>query len=403
MCTNSAHPVEIHFTLLSYPTLILRLCNMLELITPLGWILLSALGASALVLLYYYYAVFGKFAFFKPQPAQNNKQEPVSVIIAARNEFENLQKNLMSILEQDYPEFEVVVVNDCSWDGSQAWLEELQKTQPRLKISQLIEQEKYPTGKKFAVTIGIKAAKYDLLLFTDADCEPASNQWIRNMQSRFTSGKDIVLGFSPYRKRKGFLNQFIRFETLITAQFYFAMALRKNPFMGVGRNLAYRKDLFFKHKGFASHQHIMSGDDDLFVNEAATSTNVSIEIDPASFVNTDAKLTFSSWSSQKSRHMTTGKYYKAKHKRVLGTYYFAIMLFYAFLTTTLIFDIHSWPIVVGIFAVKYISQSIVFYMSGKKLKYQSLVFNLLILDIVYLFYMITYGTKGLFTKNRKQW
>ena len=376
---------------------------MIEFITPYSWILLSALGISTTVLLYYYFAVFGKFAFFKPQPAPNNKLEPVSVIIAARNEFDNLQKNLLTILEQDYPDFEVVVVNDCSWDGSQAWLEELQKSQPRLKISQIIEQEKYPTGKKFAVTMGIKAAKYDLLLFTDADCEPASDQWIRNMQSRFTPGKDIVLGFSPYRKTKGFLNQFIRFETLITAQFYFSMALRNNPFMGVGRNLAYRKDLFFKHKGFASHQHIMSGDDDLFINQAATTTNVAIEIDSASFVNTDAKTTFDSWSNQKSRHMTTGKYYKTEHKRVLGTYYSAIILYYTFVATNLIVNIYTWPIVVGIFAVKYISQSVVFYFSGKKLKYQSLVFNLLVLDIVYLLYMVVYGTKGLFSKNRKQW
>ena len=376
---------------------------MIEFITPYSWILLSALGISTTVLLYYYFAVFGKFAFFKPQPATNNRLEPVSVIIAARNEFDNLQKNLLTILEQDYPDFEVVVVNDCSWDGSQAWLEELQKSQPRLKISQIIEQEKYPTGKKFAVTMGIKAAKYDLLLFTDADCEPASDQWIRNMQSRFTPGKDIVLGFSPYRKTKGFLNQFIRFETLITAQFYFSMALRNNPFMGVGRNLAYRKDLFFKHKGFASHQHIMSGDDDLFINQAATTTNVAIEIDSASFVNTDAKTTFDSWSNQKSRHMTTGKYYKTEHKRVLGTYYSAIILYYTFVATNLIVNIYTWPIVVGIFAVKYISQSVVFYFSGKKLKYQSLVFNLLVLDIVYLLYMVVYGTKGLFSKNRKQW
>lgn len=376
---------------------------MIEFITPYNWILLSALGIFTTVLLYYYFAVFGKFAFFKPQPAPNNRLEPVSVIIAARNEFENLQKNLISILEQDYPEFEVVVVNDCSWDGSQTWLEELQKSQPRLKISQIIEQEKYPTGKKFAITIGIKAAKHNLLLFTDADCEPASNQWIRNMQSRFTPGKDIVLGFSPYRKRKGFLNQFIRFETLITAQFYLSMALRNNPFMGVGRNLAYRKDLFFKHKGFASHQHIMSGDDDLFINQAATNTNVAIEIDSASFVNTDAKTTFESWSNQKSRHMTTGKYYKTQHKRVLGTYYSAIILFYAFVATNLFVNIYTWPIVVGIFAFKYISQSVVFYFSGKKLKYQSLVFNLLVLDVVYLLYIIIYGTKGLFSKNRKQW
>lgn len=376
---------------------------MLTLFTPIDWILLSALGVSSLILLYYYFGVFGKFAFFKPQPSTIRQYEPVSIIIAARNELENLQHNLISILEQDYPEFEVIVVNDCSWDGSQAWLEEVQKTHPRLRISQLIEQEKYPTGKKFALTIGIKAARFDLLLFTDADCEPNGNQWLKLMASRFTQGKDIVLGFSPYRRHKGLLNQFIRFETLMTAQFYFAMALKGTPFMGVGRNLAYRKPLFFKHKGFASHQHILSGDDDLFVNQAATSTNVAIEIDPASFVNTEPKRTFSSWSSQKVRHMSTGKYYKPAHKRALGTYYLSLMSFYGLLAACLAVNIFTWPVIAAIFGIKYISQSIVFYMSGKKLRYQSLVFNLLMLDLFYVLYLVVYGTRGLFTKNRKHW
>lgn len=376
---------------------------MIEQLFLMSWILIGALGLVALMLLVYYFGVFGKLAFYKPQPAYRNNTEPVSIIIAARNEMDNLERNLIPILEQDYPDFEVVVVNDCSWDGSQAWLEELQKTQPRLKVSQLIEQEKYPTGKKFALTIGIKAAKYDQLLFTDADCEPTSNQWLRLMQSQFTTGKDIVLGFSPYRKQPGFLNRFIRFETLITAQFYLSMALMGKPFMGVGRNLAYRKELFFKHKGFASHQHIMSGDDDLFVNEAATSTNTAIQIDPAAFVFTDAKKTFSGWSNQKSRHMSTGKYYKTSHKRMLGAYYAAMMLFYALVAANLLVNIYAWPFVVGIFAVKFISQTIVFYLSGKKLKYQSLAYGLLLLDFVYVFYLLVYGTKGYFTKNRKQW
>lgn len=376
---------------------------MIEQLFLMSWILIGALGLVALMLLVYYFGVFGKLAFYKPQPNYRNNTEPVSIIIAARNEMDNLERNLIPILEQDYPDFEVVVVNDCSWDGSQAWLEELQKTQPRLKVSQLIEQEKYPTGKKFALTIGIKAAKYDQLLFTDADCEPTSNQWLRLMQSQFTPGKDIVLGFSPYRKQPGFLNRFIRFETLITAQFYLSMALMGKPFMGVGRNLAYRKELFFKHKGFASHQHIMSGDDDLFVNEAATSTNTAIQIDPAAFVFTDAKKTFSSWSNQKSRHMSTGKYYKTSHKRMLGAYYAAMMLFYALVAANLLVNIYAWPFVVGIFAVKFISQTIVFYLSGKKLKYQSIAYGLLLLDFVYVFYLLVYGTKGYFTKNRKQW
>ncbi|MFN7313518.1 MAG: glycosyltransferase [Bacteroidota bacterium] len=369
------------------------------------WALLSGFALSVLVLLYYYFGVFAKLAAYKQQPGFSGYQnpEPVSIIIAARNELENLQKNLMAILEQDYPEFEVIVVNDCSWDGTQAWLEELQLTQPRLRVSQLIEQEKYPTGKKFALTIGIKAAKYNQLLFTDADCEPTSNQWLRLMQSGFSTGREIVLGYSPYRKRKGLLNQFIRFETLMTAQFYLSAALMRNAFMGVGRNLAYRKELFFKHKGFAGHQHIMSGDDDLFVNEAATPNNVAIQINPASFIYTEPKTTFSGWSRQKSRHISTGKYYKGKHKRLLGTYYLFSMLFYGFIAAVLLVNFGLWPYLCGIFGIKLISQSIVFWLNGKKLKCQHLVFNLLLLDLLYVLYLIVYGTKGLFTKNRKQW
>lgn len=376
---------------------------MLEVITPIDWILLSGLALSLLILLYYYFGVFGKLAFYKPQPSAKTTHEPVSIIIAARNEYENLQKYLIPILEQDYPHFEVVVINDCSFDSSQAYLEELQKSYPHLKVCQLIEQEKYPTGKKFALTIGIKAAKYDQLLLTDADCEPTSNQWLKIMQSRFTAGKEIVLGYSPYQKRKGFLNLFIRFETLITAQFYFSMALMKNAFMGVGRNLAYRKEVFFRHKGFASHQHIFCGDDDLFVNEAATPHNVSIEIDPATFVYTEPKTTFSSYSVQKVRHMHTGKYYKKAHQRFLGMYYSGMILFYATVAASLIVNIFTWPIVVGIFAVKLISQTIIFYLCGKKLKCQNIAFGLLFLDFIYVFFLLIYGTRGFFTRNLKRW
>lgn len=376
---------------------------MLSFITPLDWLLLSLLTISALVLLYYYFGVFGKLAFYKPNNSNKISYDPVSIVIAARNEYENLQKYLPSILNQDYPEFEVIVVNDCSWDESQAWLEELQKTEPRLKVSQLIEQEKYPTGKKFALTIGIKAAKHELLLLTDADCQPTTNQWLKNMQSRFTNGIDIVLGFSPYEKRKGLLNLFIRFETLITAQFYLGMALLKIPFMGVGRNLAYRKELFFKNKGFASHQHILCGDDDLFVNQVATNTNVAIQIEPTTFVYTQPKTTFDSWGHQKVRHMSTGKLHKPKHKMMLGIYYASLMLFYTTLATTLIINLNTWPIVVAIFGFKFIWQSITFYWCGKKLACADVAYFVLLLDVLYLFFLLTLGLRGFFTKKLKQW
>ena len=376
---------------------------MLESIDIISFILLGVLVIALLAQLHYFYRIFGKLAFYKSAPSTKNNLEPLTVIIAARNEFKNLQKNLRSILEQDYPNFEVLVVNDCSWDDSQKFLEEMQEQYKHLHVSQLFEQEKYPTGKKFAITIGVKAAKNDVLIFTDADCVPSSNQWLRHIQSRVEGGKEIVLGYSPYQKEKGFLNLYIRFETFMTALFYLGMALKKSAFMGVGRNLAYRKELFFRNKGFANHQHIMSGDDDLFVNETATKNNVAIEIDEESFVFTEPKKDFESWSRQKSRHMTTGKFYKTKDKVMLGIYYSSLFLFYASITAALIFNINTWPIILGVYLLRLISQEIIFYLAAKKLKCTSIVFAIPLLDLLYVFYIFVYGTKGLFTKQRKEW
>lgn len=372
----------------------------------LSFIVIGLLVTATLALvvqLYYVFGVFAKIAFYKPSPSPKQTEEPVSIIIAARNELKNLELNLKSILEQDYPNFEVIVVNHCSWDGSQAYLEELQQHYKHLKVSQLIEQEKYPTGKKFALTIGIKAAKYDLLVFTDADCVPQSNQWLRMMQSRFIGNKEIVLGYSPYRKYGGMLNLYIRFETFITALFYFSAALMQNTFMGVGRNLAYRKELFFRHKGFATHQHIMSGDDDLFINTAATRDNVAIEIEPESFVYTEPKKDFGAWGRQKSRHLTTGKYYRPKHKRLLGWYYTSQFFLYASIITSLVLDMRIWPLITVIYLIRLISQEIVYYFAAKKLKCTSILWFIPILDLLYVFYMLVFGTKGFFTRNRKTW
>jgi cellulose synthase/poly-beta-1,6-N-acetylglucosamine synthase-like glycosyltransferase len=370
-------------------------------ISNIGWMMIALLGTFALAQMIYAWVVFGKLAYLKPKGALKQSEEPVSIIIAARNEYNNLEKNLPAILTQDYPQYEVVVVNHCSWDESQKLLESMQAQYPHLKVSQLIEQEKYPTGKKFALTIGIKAAKYEQMLFTDADCMPASNQWLRLMQQQFGNEKDIVLGFAPYEKHEGLLNLFIRFETLLTAMFYFSAALLRNPFMGVGRNLAYTKTLFFKHKGFASHNHIHSGDDDLFVNETATPNNVAIQIHPDSFVYSSPKTTFEQYTRQKRRHLSTGKLYKKKHKRLLGMYYATHLLFYTALATCLLLDINTWPLVIGIFLLRVAALFSVFYPSALKLNCTMVAWFLPLLDVLYTAYLLTLGLAGFFTRNAR--
>jgi biofilm PGA synthesis N-glycosyltransferase PgaC len=257
-----------------------------------------------------------------PAPTQ-----PVSVIVSARNERENLEKNLPRWLEQEYPDFEVVVVNDGSTDGTSDFLREMESLHSNLKIVRLDIDERFHRGKKFALTMGIKGSKHELLLLTDADCYPSSNSWIQHMASKFIPGKDIVLGLGHYERNWKPLNWIIQHDTFQTAMNYMNYALAGKPYMGVGRNLAYRKSLFFKHKGFASHQHLIAGDDDLFVNEAANSENVAICLHPDAATVSVPHRKPSAYFKQKLRHYSTGRQYKWKHTFWLGIFPTSLLFF----------------------------------------------------------------------------
>jgi biofilm PGA synthesis N-glycosyltransferase PgaC len=326
---------------------------------------------------------------------------PVSVIISARNEAKNLNKNLPSILNQNYPDFEVVVVNDCSSDVSDVVLEVFQETHPNLKIVTITEHERFKTGKKFALTLGIKAAKNEHLIFTDADCQPASANWISRMAGHFNGNTQLVLGYSPYYKTNNFLNSLIRFETLKTAINYLSAALNGNAYMGIGRNLAYTKTLFFGNKGFAAHMHVLSGDDDLFVNQNATADNTAIEIHPDAFVFTSAKTTLASLYKQKKRHMGVGKLYKNEHRRMLSFDAISGFIFYALLIWCLAFYFEPL-LALGLFAFRWIIQIIIYRKIFKKLNAMPQLWYLPFLDFVYYIYINVFGLIGTFVKTT-QW
>lgn len=325
---------------------------------------------------------------------------PISVIISARNEAKNLRDFLPLVLQQNYPDFEVVVINDCSSDSSDMVLLELKESYPNLKVVTITEHARFKTGKKFALTLGIKAAKNECLLFTDADCEPASPDWITRMAANFTGGAQIVLGYSPYKPTKNFLNSFIRFETLKTGINYLSAALNGDPYMGIGRNLAYTKSLFFGSKGFAAHMHVLSGDDDLFVNQNATPHNTVIEIHPDAFTYTSAKTTLSSWFRQKKRHFGVGKIYKAKHKNMLSLDAVSGFLFYILLTSCLVFNFEPL-LALGLFMFRLIFQIIIYRKPFNRLGGKYLLWFLPIFDMVYYVYLNIFGLIGTFIKTTK--
>jgi cellulose synthase/poly-beta-1,6-N-acetylglucosamine synthase-like glycosyltransferase len=208
-------------------------------------VIFFALAISAFVQLIYTLFIYRKLAFFKNKNGLSDHDlPPVTIIIAARNEADNLFENLPFILEQHYPQFEVIVINHQSVDDSSHLLNAYTRQYPNLRVIEVNRNHHLRPGKKLPITLGIKGAKYDHLLLTDADCRPASNNWLRSMSSHFIPGKEIVLGYGPYNKKKGFINRLIRFDTAWIAMNYFSMALSRLPYMGVGRNLAYSKDLF---------------------------------------------------------------------------------------------------------------------------------------------------------------
>ncbi len=356
------------------------------------------LATALLVQLYYYLLVFSKLAFYKGHQSGSVK-EPVSVIICARNELKNLKENLSFVLDQDYPEFQVIVVNDCSWDESGEYLEEIQPLYKNLKVVTLNEQEKYRHGKKFALSLGIKAASYELLLMTDADCRPASRNWISEMISGYQPATEIVIGYGAYRKTSGLLNKWIRMDTVFNAVQFLSAAVRNKTYMGVGRNLSYKKALFFKNKGFASHSHVMSGDDDLFVNQTANQSNTSVVLHPDSFTVSIARDTFVSWLQQKKRHMSTGKYYKSNHKMMIGAFFLSHFLFYLALIAMAMIGC-KWEIILGVVLVRLLIQMIIFGNCMKKLGEFDILWMVPFFDIIVLFLYPSLSISNLLFKDK---
>lgn len=320
--------------------------------------------AVGLVNLCYYFGFF-KFAFSTSENDGTKENLPVSIIICAKNEAENLRRFLPQVLAQDHPEFEVILINDASGDETLEVIEEFQRIDSRVKLVNVQNNEAFWANKKYALTLGIKKAEKSHLLFTDADCEPGSNQWLREMSAGFRERKSIVLGYGGYFKEQGsFLNKLIRFETLFTAIQYFSYAGWGLPYMGVGRNLAYTADEFYRHNGFASHLHLRSGDDDLFVNAAATKDNTALCFSAAGITRSVPKQDFKSWFRQKRRHVSVAGHYKKRHQALLGIFYTSQLLFWTLFIFLLFTNL--WPLALAVLTIRFFVQGLVFYKSGEK-------------------------------------
>ncbi len=361
----------------------------------LFYIFLAAAGIQSIYFLLFIIAFSGK------RGVPEHKSPPVSIVVAAHDEEENLRQLLPLLLAQDYPSFEVIIVEDRSNDESYDFLLAETKLNSKIKMVRVQQTPAHISSKKFALTLGIKAAKNEWVLFCDADCRPVSEHWIESMSTHFQEITKIVLGYSPYTTSPGWLNRFIRFDTIITAVQYVGFALIGMPYMGVGRNLAYRKSLFLGNKGFNDVNHVVGGDDDLFVNRHANRKNTAVSLDPKSIVETLPKTTWADFFHQKLRHLSVGKLYKPGHKFILSLFTLSWILVWLFGILQLFYM--EWPLIVGgILMVRVILLTATIQITVKALGDRFEVWPIVFLDILYPFYYITTGLAAIFTK-KVQW
>ncbi|MCQ2228054.1 MAG: glycosyltransferase [Bacteroidales bacterium] len=360
--------------------------------------IVSAAGAFQL----FYWAFF--MFRIKRHPERTTKNRAFSVIICAKNEAENLEELIPLLYEQDFLEYEIIVVDDCSTDDTALVLAGLKNRFPSLYYTSIPVDRIFRHGKKLAVTVGIKAAKNEHMVFIDADCRPTSNRWLREIADAYTDGKEMVIGYGKYRKAKGFLNFFIRFETFWNAVQYFGYAVAMRPFMGVGRNMSYTKSLYNDSSKFRKSLCIQSGDDDMFVSEMGTRQNTAVCYTPLSQTISEPKHTWSEWVQQKARHLTTAPYYPTSIKTMLALEVISRQIFIWGSIALLIFGDEQTRIIVGsIFATREIVMHTSLGIAQSRMGEKGLWQYTLIMDILVPWIEAIVWIKSVTTKHRDTW
>lgn len=366
-------------------------------------ILLITIGVSWLIQLWFLLVRVRPLAFFQQAQTRSSFQEPVSVIICAKNEAENLKKFLPLILRQNYPAFEVIVVNDSSEDDSDLVLASIKQKHPQLYYTTIPKDRKFSHGKKLALTIGVKAANNKYLLLTDADCQPAGEDWLKEMAQGFAGNQtEIILGFGGYEKRRGLLNNLVRYDAFFTAIQYLGFALSGKPYMGVGRNLSYTKALFVNNGGVKKHAHLLSGDDDLFVQERANQQNTTVVIKAAAHTHSIPPASFQEWLQQKRRHLSTNRHYKTGVKSELALEPLSRQIFLFTSAYLIIFNTFAL-VAIGLIVIRLSIQLILWRRAAKELNQGSLYWSVLIYDWLHPWLLLLAQISNRKRRNKYRW
>ena len=358
----------------------------------------------------YFILVFSRIALHRTGSKKSNNQEPeegVTVVVTAKNKFHHLKVLIPTLFEQDYPKFDVLIVNDQSTDRTKRLLEDLMSRYSKLRTVTVKYTPKHCNAKKFALTLGIKVAKNDVILLTDADCLPNSDQWIRKMTAPVREeGKTFALGFSGYSQKPGSLNKWIQFELILKALFFLSFGLWKSPFMGTGKNLCYRKSFFLAAKGFRGVWNMVEGDDSVFVNIHASGSNAKVVIDAEAITLSAPKETLKDYLKQEKNLLQAQRFFRVGDKNKVSLYGISHSLYWIGSIGLLVYFgiIPQWDnflVVLGILGFRSILLTLIFRAASKKLQDNFPKMNVLLNDLLYLAYFWVLGSISYQAKSIK--
>lgn len=366
----------------------------------MSWILIVYIIVCS-ILLFYYVSFFSRLYFYKPKQYAPERLPKVSVVICAKNEEENLRQNLKVVLIQNYPDFEVIVVNDQSTDKTAEVVQHFCDRNENVRLINIKSDITKPLpGKKFPLKVGVQAASNEIIVVTDADCKPANTLWLKHLVAEFLKETDFVLGYAPFYAEATFLNKLIRYDNVQTAMQYLSFAVAGIPYMGVGRNMAFKKSQYLEWNEKEKTKKILSGDDDLFINAKATKASTEIAINKYSFIYSAPKNTYSDWLNQKARHTETGFHYKFSHQFLLSLFALTNLLFYAWPLMCMInLNIYYYilPLFTSILFIKFMINARI----ASKLNNEDLIPYLILLDFLFALNLVVLFFKTLFSRTEK--
>ena len=328
----------------------------------------------------------------------------VSVIVYAKNDAEHLGVYLPQILTQNYPNFEVIVVNDGSTDETRDIVTRLESEYDNLYQTYIPDEARSLSRKKLALTVGIKASKYDIVILTNANCSPAGKNWLSYMMRNFVEGVDIVAGYAYMDGAGQKKRRYVAYDRLMFVLRYVSYILLRKTYMAEGYNLAYRKYLFFKNKGFSRHLNLHYGDDDLFINEVATSDNTRVELSPESWMVVHYENNFKAWQELKLRYDFTSGYLNSNSKIMFGLERLTVYLFYVSVIVLFVYGFYCNLFFSGIalllWLLRFIVQVMVYRRTAKRLSSNRLFFLLPIFDFMQTFVNVYYKIVGAYSRNK---